>query len=97
LALNTEFNTIFNKVSGNIQSNNKGEYSSGMLQLFASMIPSTTPVIIPEDIIVSYAMPDDNRAKIDNDRFTAFFEAEIHGIDKRHHIRDPKYMRDGDL
>ena len=46
---------------------------------------------------MSYAMPDDNRAKIDNQRFSGYFAADVHGIDKRHHIRDPIYIRDGDL
>ena len=42
-------------------------------------------------------MPDENRAKIENDRIEAYFEAEVYGIDKGHHIRDPKYIRNGDL
>jgi len=61
------------------------------------MIPSQTPVEIPDDLWMSYAMPDDNRAKIENHRMTAYFAADIHGIDKRHHIRDIHYVRDGDL
>lgn len=88
---------MFNKASGNIQSEGKGAFSSGLFQMFANMIPSSTPVSIPEDIWVSYAMPDDNRAKIENGRIQCYFEADIHGIDKGHHIRDPKYIRDGDL
>jgi hypothetical protein len=43
-------------------------------------------------------MPDENRAKIENGRVLAYIEADIHGIDKGHHIKgDPKYIRDGDL
>lgn len=65
--------------------------------MFAGMIPSTTPVSIPDDIYISYAMPDDDRAKIENGRIQGYFAADIHGIDKGHHIRDIKYMKDGDL
>lgn len=61
------------------------------------MIPSTHPVKIPNDMWISYAMPDSNRAKIHNHRLDGYFAADIHGIDKRHHIREPKYVRDGNL
>jgi hypothetical protein len=97
LVMNTSFDSIFNKMSAQSQSESKGEFSTGIFQLFASMIPSQTPVEIPDDLWMSYAMPDDNRAKIENHRMTAYFAADIHGIDKRHHIRDIHYVRDGDL
>lgn len=61
------------------------------------MIPSQTPVHIPDDIWMSYDMPDHDRAKIENSRISGYFAADIHGIDKRHHIRETKWIRDGDL
>jgi hypothetical protein len=97
VVLNTEFPAIFNLISGGIQSSNGGQFSSGIIQLFASFIPSTNPVTIPESVWISYAMPTKDRAKIDNQRLSAYIKADVKGIDKRHHIRDVQYLKDGDL
>lgn len=57
-ALNREFTSILNKKTAELQSDQKGAFSSAIITSLVNMLPVESQVDIPDDVYISYGMCD---------------------------------------
>ena len=54
-------------------------------------------VKIPPQLFISYAMSEERKASIKNNRINGFFDANVENIGRDHEIEDERYNLFGDL
>jgi len=94
--LNMGFPRMANTAAKMLQNRNRGNVDGGIMQAIIDMLPEND-IHLPGGVFVNYEMADENRARIDNSRFYAYFTGHIEGIPNDQIIFEPEYNMLGDL